>query len=153
MDQQHSQNELSALQGVGILIFVFACGIPALELNGFGFGIDFSLETALLIAIIGGALGGLLICFRPWLAGVVGGLIAGPLGLYAVYFWTQNRAQVWNVELVLVQGIGCLPGIGVGLLLARLLSPKQEPGYEEMDEFEQEPYHEDSYRDPNRPLH
>ncbi len=105
--------------GIGILVFVFLCGLPALEMNGFGFGIRFTLSTAILCSVVGGLVGGALVCPRPLLAGVVGGALAGPLGLIAVYYYTSCRGSVWNLELVIVQGLASLPGVGVGLLVKR----------------------------------
>ena len=113
--------EFSRLQTAGMFVFIILCGFPALEMNGFGFGLPITLPTAMICAFIGGAVGGAMICPRPIAAGFIGGLIAGPVGLLTLYFYTQQRNQVWNVELVLVQGLGCLPGIGVGLLLKKIL--------------------------------
>jgi hypothetical protein len=106
----------------GIMAFVFLCGMPALELNGFGFGIPFTESAALVCATLGGAVGGFLLCPRPWIAGLAGGLIAGPLGMLAALYYTEHRLQVWTPELVLVQGLASLPGFGIGLLLKKTLS-------------------------------
>jgi energy-converting hydrogenase Eha subunit G len=67
------------------------------------------------------------------MAGVIGGAIAGPLGLLAVYYYTGFRDSVWNLELVLIQGIAGLPGIGVGLLIKRFSSflDPSNAGFEE----------------------
>ena len=116
-----------------MLIFVFLCGVPALEMNGFGFGIPFTLPVAILCSAVGGIVGGALVCPRPLLAGVVGGIMAGPLGLIAVYYYTSFRDSVWNIELVLVQGAASLPGVGVGLLIKRILSPL-DPSDDAVDE-------------------
>jgi hypothetical protein len=122
MSKPSGPQAFTRLQNAGVLVFVVLCGIPALEMNGFGFGISFTLGTALACATVGGAVGGMLICPRPLLAGLVGGLLAGPLGLIAVYYYTQGRQSVWNVELVIVQAIACLPGVGVGVLLKKVLA-------------------------------
>lgn len=114
--------ELTSLQYTGLAVFVVLCGIPALEMNGFGFGIPFSLPIALTCATIGGAVGGALMCSRPMVAGLVGGLLAGPIGLLAVYYYTQDRQQIWNLELVVVQIGACLPGVGVGWLIKWILA-------------------------------
>lgn len=125
MNQQPPQapnQELSRLQGIGILIFIALCGFPAMEMTGFGFGLPITLPIALLCAIIGGAVGGAMVCPRPIAAGLIGGLIAGPVGLVAIFLYTLNRQEVWNVELALVQGIASLPGVGVGILIKKLLA-------------------------------
>lgn len=121
MSNSSGQQEMSQWQMYGIYVFVFFCGVPALELNGFGFGIPLTLSTAIICATIGGAVGGLMMCPRPLVAGLVGGLVAGPVGLLAVYYYTQHRNNVWNVELVLVQGLACLPGFGLGVLIKRAI--------------------------------
>lgn len=121
MSNSSGQQEMSQWQMYGIYVFVFFCGVPALELNGFGFGIPLTLSTAITCATIGGAVGGLMMCPRPLVAGLVGGLVAGPVGLLAVYYYTQHRNNVWNVELVLVQGLACLPGFGLGMLIKRAI--------------------------------
>lgn len=121
MGNSSGQQEMSQWQMYGIYVFVFFCGVPALELNGFGFGIPLTLSTAITCATIGDAVGGLMMCPRPLAAGLVGGLVAGPVGLLAVYYYTQHRNNVWNVELVLVQGLACLPGFGLGVLIKRAI--------------------------------
>ena len=115
------------------MVFVFLCGIPALEVNGFGFGMNLSLTTAVICACVGGIIGGAMMCSRPVIAGIVGGLIAGPVGLLAVYFYTQHRASVWDLELVIVQGIACLPGVGVGVLLKKMLEDSNTGGRRNLD--------------------
>src|SRR5262245_32291042 len=115
MPNPSAPQQFTRLQSLGIVVFVFLCGFPALEMTGFGFGLPISPSIALASATLGGALGGLMICRRPLLAGLIGGLMAGPIGLLAVYYYTQHRQHVWNWELVAVQGIGSLPGLFVGL--------------------------------------
>jgi ABC-type phosphate transport system permease subunit len=120
------------VQKAGIFVMVILCGIPALELNGFGNNIHFTLPTALACATVGGAAGGLLMCHRPLLAGLIGGLLAGPIGLLAVYFYTLYRTKVFNIELVIVQIIASVPGLVVGLWLKRILS---DPSAENEEQF------------------
>lgn len=112
--------ELSGKQNAGVIVMVALCGFPALELSGFGFGLPLTFEHAMLLATLGGLIGGALLCSNPIHAGIIGGLIAGPLGLYAVYYYTKQRVQVWNLELILVQGIASLPGLAVGKLIQYL---------------------------------
>jgi hypothetical protein len=128
MSQATATHERTGLQKAGILVFVFLCGIPALEMNGFGFGIPFSPLSAFACATLGGAVGGMMICPRPILAGLIGGLLAGTLGFAAVYYYSQHRERVANFELVIVQGIASLPGLGMGRLLKSMLSPHPPVG-------------------------
>lgn len=111
----------------GMLVFVLFCGLPALEMNGFGFGIRMSLAVALVCSIIGGAIGGALICPRPLIAGVIGGLVAGPVGLLAVYYYSQHREQLHTIEIALVQCVASLPGVGVGIALKLARSRPSPP--------------------------
>jgi ABC-type tungstate transport system substrate-binding protein len=97
-------------------------------MNGFGFGIPFSPLSAFACATLGGAVGGMMICPRPMLAGLIGGLLAGTLGFAAVYSYSQHRERVANFELVIVQGIVSLPGLGIGRLLKSMLSPRSPVG-------------------------
>lgn len=118
-------DDFTGMQNAGLFVFVIFCGLPALEMTGFGFGMDISLSAGLICAAIGGAVGGMLLCSRPLMAGLIGGLAAGPLGLLAVYFYTQHREEIWNVELVLVQLVASAPGFGLGMLLKKVLSDSE----------------------------
>jgi len=119
---------LTKAQYVGVFIGITLCALPAMELNGFGFnfGIHFTLDTALLAAIVGGAVGGILICPKPIIAGLVGGLLAGPAGLLAVYYYTRFRGEVYDLELVLVQGVASLPGVGIGYWLKKMFAQAED---------------------------
>jgi hypothetical protein len=128
MSQATAAHEFTGLQKAGIAVFVLLCGIPALEMNGFGFGIPFSPLSAFACATVGGAVGGLMICSRPMLAGLIGGLLAGTIGFAAVYYYSQHRERVSNFELLIVQGIASLPGYGIGRLLKSILSPAASGG-------------------------
>lgn len=125
MTANSSPDDMTLVQKAGLLVFVFLCGLPALEMNGFGIGFPISLQTGITCATLGGLIGGAMVCSRPLYAGIIGGLLAGPAGLLAVYFYTQNRVEVWNLELVLVQGVASLPGFLVGMYLKGLAAPNQ----------------------------
>ncbi|MCR4318437.1 MAG: hypothetical protein NUW37_19010 [Planctomycetes bacterium] len=123
----NTQFDFSRRQTAGLVIFVVLCGVPGLELSGFGFGIAFTFEAAMAIAALGGVIGGYLICSRPALAGILGGLIAGPGGLYLLTWYAEGRETIWNLEIVAVQGVGSLPGILISLLIYKLMKDKSQP--------------------------
>ena len=106
--------ELSVKKRIGLFIFIFGCGFPAAAMNGFFGALDLPIPIALGVAAIVGLIGGALMCDDPIVAGLVGGFIAGPGGLLAVYFWTTNREEIHSVELLLAQTIGSAPGILAG---------------------------------------
>jgi len=112
--------DLNGMQRIGILVFVFLCGVPAMEINGFGLGLPISLPIGLVVSVLGGLVGGALICSRPIAAGMIGGLLAGPMVLIATLFYTQGRSQVHTLELTLVGMVAVLPGLGVGYAIKKL---------------------------------
>jgi hypothetical protein len=94
----HRGARIHGLQKAGVAVFVFLCGIPALEMNGFGFGIPFSPLSAFACATVGGALGGVMICPRPMSAGLIGGLLVGTLGSprSTTTRNTERGFRMWN---------------------------------------------------------
>ena len=117
-------NTDSPLFTLGIFAFV-ACGFVALEMSGFGFGFQMTLQKALIISTILGGIGGALISEKR-IPGFIAGLVAGPLGMFAVYYYTQNRQNVFHLELVVVQGIASLPALGLYHLLCKVLPEEDE---------------------------
>lgn len=111
------------LPAAGGMVFFLLCMVPALEINGFGFGLPISVPAAFVCSTIGGVLAGGLICSRPIIAGIVGGVIAGPLGLRLLLFYTSHRTHLWNLEILLVTAVGSLPGLAVGYVLKTLIGP------------------------------
>lgn len=107
-----NDGDLSGVQRFGIVIFVVASGLTALNAGGF-MGRPIWFPLALFISTIGGIIGGALLARTHRWAGAIGGLIAGPLGLVVIALYVAGRQQVWNVELAIVQCIACLPGIAV----------------------------------------
>ncbi len=108
--------------GIGYVVFAVLCGVPGLEMSGFGLGLSIGFPIALACSVVGGMIGGALICPRPIAAGIIGGVVAGPLGLLAVYYYTLPREVVYTVELTVVQMLASLPGLGVGYVIKKLLS-------------------------------
>ncbi|MAT13900.1 MAG: hypothetical protein CMJ46_01365 [Planctomyces sp.] len=108
-----ADKQLSGFQQLGMGVLIFCCGFPGLELSGFGFGLPITLQTAILISLGGGLLGGSLLSKKSKFWGGICGLLAGPLSVLAVYFYTSHRASIYNVELVIVQAVASLPALGL----------------------------------------
>ncbi len=105
----------NARQTIGMLLFIFTSILPALILTGFFpvFGaFDFGLTTWLVIAIIGGALGGSLCItnLKSWYLGLIAGVLSGPGMLLAVYYYTLSRTHILSIEILIPIIIGGLPG-------------------------------------------
>jgi hypothetical protein len=121
-----STSPLTGWQRAGIVVLVIFCGFPALAMNGFGLRMHITPSIAFLCATLGGAVGGAMICSRPILAGLLGGLVAGTLGLLAVYYYTLNRGHVWNAEVAIVQCLASVPGVGLGWFMKKQLGKPAE---------------------------
>ncbi len=121
-------NDMTGIQKLGILVIVISSGFTAMEMGGFGFGLQLDLPVSLAISAAGGGLGGAMLARRSRLLGFVCGLLAGPCGLLGVYYYVRGRQEVWNVELVAVQGAASLPAVGLYHLVCQLLpSPDENP--------------------------
>ncbi|WP_269527161.1 hypothetical protein [Coraliomargarita parva] len=114
-------DELDNFAKAGVYTFILLCGLLPLEANGFGFGLPVTPASALMCSCVGGLVGGGLICRNPLVAGLIGGLIAGPSSYFAVSILAQNFDTLYTLAIVLVQGLSTLPGVGVALLLKKLL--------------------------------
>jgi hypothetical protein len=125
--------EPGALFAVGILLFVFCAGFPAMEMAHKGFGIGLDPSAYLLIATAGGALGGLLIADGARLAGLLGGAVAGPCGLLGLSAYLTGRQEVFKLELIIVQMLASLPGVGVFFLVKMLLEHAGRPQFTPRD--------------------
>lgn len=112
------------LQNIGVAILALTIGTPALDYAGFqvlfGYHLDWSLPVCLVVATIGGAVGGALLADKHFVAGLMGGLLAGPGGFLALHFYVMDRESVRTIELVLAQLAGSLPGIGLYHILKRV---------------------------------
>jgi len=128
-------------QKFGILIFFITAGFTGMEEAGFGFvGVQLGLPLCLVIATVGGAMGGAMIAPTKHWAGLIAGMVAGPCGLLAIYYYVQGRESVWHLELVAVQMIASLPGIGLYFLLRKLTPDRKEweTNTEEQEEIPEE---------------
>src|SRR4051794_8481355 len=132
-----TDDRMSPLQTVGMLIIVVTAGIPGLHLAGFWSGTSIPLGIWLLVAAVGGIVGGLLMAPDYRIAGAIGGLLAGPLGLLSVFLYCRGRESVHNVELVFIPGIGSLRGVGFYFLMRLLTDPLFPPP--EADEEDERP--------------
>jgi hypothetical protein len=104
-------------QWVGTFIFILTSTVPGMSLAGFQGGTAWSLAAWLPIAAIGGFISGALLARSHRFAGAVGGLLAGPAGLLAIFFYARGRDRMYRAETVIVQLVACLPGLGVFFLL------------------------------------
>jgi len=95
-------------------------------------------------------LGGLLMAPSNRFSGAVGGAIAGPMGLLAVYFYARNRQVIYTIESFIVMMIASLPGLGVYFLL-RLVGNAMFPPPRPREEFYDDD--EDDYDDRPRRSH
>jgi hypothetical protein len=118
---QNDKVTIGQVIGLGVLILTInmpamaSAGFPAL----FGLELNWDLPICIAVATLGGAVGGALLANKHFIAGFIGGLLAGPSGFFAVYYYCLHSDTVSNYEGVLVQLVGSLPGIGVFYLLKR----------------------------------
>src|SRR5438128_6940588 len=98
-------NQAEKRQILGLIVIMFAAGFPGAMLAGFFAPWPWGIESTLGLAAAGRLVGGLLMAPRLFWAGALGGLIAGPLGLTALYFYARWRDQLWSTELVVVQAV------------------------------------------------
>lgn len=116
-----STNRLTPGQWVGAFLFVLCTTIPGLSLAGFHGGTAWGVLAWLFVATVGGTAAGALLAPGHRLAGAVGGFIAGPTGLLALYFYGRDRARIFRAEAAIVQLVASLPGLGIYFIL-RLLT-------------------------------
>lgn len=132
-----NDNRITIGQWIGFFIFFVTCdGLPSAGFNG---GTGWSLVGWLALSLIGGPLGGLLIARKHRFAGMVGGFIAGPLGLLGVYFYARHRQTVYIAETFIVTLVCSIPGLLVFLVLRVLTDaifppPKEEEARDDDDE-------------------
>ena len=108
-----------------------------LPLAGFHGGTALSLLGWSVLAFFGGAIGGLLLAPSNRFAGLVGGAIAGPMGLVAVYFYAKDRQTIHTAETFIVMLIASIPGFGIYWLL-RLVGNAMFPPAEPRDDYDDE---------------
>jgi len=118
------QNEKGTIgEGIGIGILVLAIGMPAKERAGFlvllGTELNWSLPLYLAVATLGGAVGGALLGGRHYVAGFIGGVLAGPCSFFTVYYYCLQCERVYSIEGIIVQLVGSLPGFALFYLLKR----------------------------------
>jgi Na+/proline symporter len=112
----NENNRLSVGQWLGFVLFFLTSALPGLLLSNSQATIR-SLLLGLVVSAFGGIVSGALIARRLRIAGAAGGLLAGPSGLVALYFYCQGQQQVHKLELVVVQLVASLPGLGVYFIL------------------------------------
>jgi uncharacterized membrane protein (UPF0136 family) len=111
---------LGIVRLIGLLLLGLTSFLPVLELWRRD-GSIWWLPLLVLIAAVGGLIGGALYAPSHRIAGAVGGLVSGPLVALAVYFFLRDRDKAYRLAVVLVAVLASLPGIGVYFVL-RLLT-------------------------------
>lgn len=102
--------------GIGVTSLVVAGMLSVIGQPG-----PVRIGVGMVIATLGASAGGALLAKDgPRWAGALGGLIGGPLGLILLLLYASQRATLWNFEMVLAQGIGLLPGLGIYFGIKRL---------------------------------
>lgn len=117
---------MSPGQIVGCLIFGVTVMLPGMTLAGFHGGTGWPILGWVCLSFVGGLVGGLLMTPNHRIAGAVGGFIAAPMGLLALYFYAKDRNVMYRAEAAIVTLVACLPGIGVYFVL-RLMTDLMFP--------------------------
>jgi hypothetical protein len=129
MDDTQNQR-ISTSHGLAMIVMTCSVVFPSLvqfELGSTLFG-EHPISKLLYIAAAGGALSGALLGGRRWwliglIAGAVGGVgSAGALPLYVAW---GHRTIILKIEFIMALGIGAMPGLFLGALLARFA--KRDP--------------------------
>ena len=132
-------------QKIGQFVFWVPMVFCSMEMiPGWGFiNPDWPREVYYAIMATSGALAGMLILPKHLVPGLVGGLLAGPGGLFAVALLLENVQSTHTLVIVAVALLGCLPGIGIGLGLKALQDRVVPPPSDEMLPLpvEEEPRH------------
>lgn len=69
------------------------------------------------LAMLGGALGGALVAGRNYVAGFLGGIVAGYF--FAIYGLIFDREAMSSVQFLLIQFVGTVPGYALYRMLRR----------------------------------
>lgn len=108
--------KMSLMQRIGLIVLVGTSVIPAMLITGSLIidpsAIHVSFGIWLIIAIVGGALGGLLMVTnrKYWHIGLIAGLLLGPGILATSYYYTLLRQELRSFEIFVPIVIGSLPG-------------------------------------------
>jgi hypothetical protein len=91
-----------------------------------------STGTSYAIAALGGAVAGRLLVpggerIRAHLVAMAGGLLAAVGAFALTTWWVEGRESVWNVELVLANALGAVPGVLLGTAGYQRVRRRDEP--------------------------
>ncbi len=122
----------NALQTTGLIVFTFALIFCSMEVvpEWSRFRLDWPAGRYYALMALVGGLAGMLVGWQYFVPGFFGGLLAGLGGLGAMAFFIERSTYTNNYIFVLVAGLGCLPGVGVGFglrFLQDLLIPPYTP--------------------------
>ena len=124
--------EMAPLQNLGLSLFCVPMVICSMEMvPGWGMlGLRWPNSTFFIIMSLFGFVAGA--CMAPdhrnRIPGAIGGAIAGFGALFATSLMLDNVSWTSNIVILLVAGIGILPGLGVYWLLSLLSGSKPDDG-------------------------
>lgn len=115
-------------QKAGLIVFVVTNMIAADELvPGWGFHMGLPRAALYALALVGGAVGGALVCGPFAIAGAVGGAIAALGALLTTIAYLSSVTTSYSAIMALVAMAGALPGIAIGFGLFKLQQKRAAP--------------------------
>src|SRR6185312_2432145 len=125
--------KMSPLQTTGLIVLVGTSIFPAWLITGSLIvdpsTIHVSFGIWLIIAIVGGALGGTLMVTnrKYWYIGLIAGLLIGTGILATSYYYTLLRQELRSFEILVPTIVGALPGFFFLYLVADYFQKKNRP--------------------------
>lgn len=107
------------ISGIVFVVAMLFCGMEMVP--GWGlFHLDWPNWVYYLIMAVTGAIAGSCFATDHPLPGLVGGLVAGPGGIFAIAFVLEHSTVTYDIILLVVGLIGLLPGFALYKALAAL---------------------------------
>ena len=109
-----------------IVIFTLTAIVPALIVTGFMPIENFSQETGTVIALVGGAVAGIIASpsRRSFWKGMLIGGVYGVSTLWATILYTQARTSILRIEIAIPLVLGMIPAFCVYFVLSKIFPAK-----------------------------